>query len=174
LWNEHLDPEFLCLSEGTAHQRHAGNTGWEAQIILDPRGSASLPTERAAVDRQDRQSFRAGIDRRRKTSRAGSDHDHVVQLVSINRANQADAPCKLAFTWISQQLTAGTEDERKLLRFYVEAFDKRLRAIVICRVEAAKRMAVAAQKVGQPQHIGVLFAADDDGPRAGLNEGDPA
>ena len=58
-----LDSEFLRLAVGPAHQRHAGNAGREAEIIFDPRRRARLPAERAAVDRQHRQPFRAGVDR---------------------------------------------------------------------------------------------------------------
>ena len=48
--NRDLDAELLCLAEGAAHQRHSGNAGREAEIVLDPRRCAGLPAERAAVD----------------------------------------------------------------------------------------------------------------------------
>src|SRR4051812_40468730 len=52
-----FDAELLRLAERAAHQRHAGNPGRKAEVIFDPRGSASLAAERPAVDRQHRQAL---------------------------------------------------------------------------------------------------------------------
>ena len=68
--NGDLDPELLRLAEGAAHQRHAGDAGREAEVILDPRRGAGLAAERAAVDRQHRQALR-GRHRRRWQGRRG-------------------------------------------------------------------------------------------------------
>ena len=52
-----LDSELLRLAESAAHQRHAGDAGRKAEVILDPRRSARLTAERAAIDREHRQAF---------------------------------------------------------------------------------------------------------------------
>src|SRR4051794_22196084 len=45
LGNRDLDPELLRLAEGAAHQRHAGNAGREAEVILDSGRGAGLAAE---------------------------------------------------------------------------------------------------------------------------------
>ena len=85
-----LDPELLRLAEGAAHQRHAGNAGREAEIILDPRRGAGLPAERAAVDRKHGKPFRT---RHRPTvarpAGPGADDDDVVKLVRCRSGRPA-------------------------------------------------------------------------------------
>ena len=57
----------------------------------------------------------------------------------------------------------------------MEAFDQSLGPRVFLRVEQLKRMAVAAQKALQAQHIVILGAAEDDRPsNAGPQHRDPA
>jgi hypothetical protein len=49
-----LGTELQCLVEGAPGQRHAGDAGGEAQIVLDPRRRSGLTAERALVQHQHR------------------------------------------------------------------------------------------------------------------------
>ena len=55
----HLDAELQRLVVGRRHQRHAGDAGGKAEIVLDPRRGAGLAAEGPAVQRQDRQALGA-------------------------------------------------------------------------------------------------------------------
>ena len=79
--DRHLGSEFLRLIVGARHQRHAGDAGREAEIVFDPRRRAGLAAERAAIEHEDRQSFRRRIDGRGKPGRSGTDNDDIVETV---------------------------------------------------------------------------------------------
>src|SRR5678815_4417881 len=99
----HFDAELLRLVEGSAHQGHSRNSGRKAEVILDARRSSGLAAERAAVDGQYRQALGRGIDRCRQASRAGADHNSVIESIGVERPDQADAPSELVLAWIAQQ-----------------------------------------------------------------------
>ena len=162
--NRHLDAKFLRLGEGAAHQRHAGNAGRKAEIILDPGRCAGLAAKGAAVERQHRETLRAGIDRGRQPGRAGADHGDVEDMIGVDRADQADAAAERGFGRIAQQLAARAEHDRQLLGRDLEALDQGARAFVLVRVETGVRMAVAGEEALQPQHVGILGMADDHRP----------
>ena len=81
----HLDPEFLRLIVCTCHQRNAADSRRKAQIVLDARGSPSLPTECTAVENENRQSFRARVDGTGEARGARTDDDDVIETVRIDR-----------------------------------------------------------------------------------------
>ena len=173
--DRHLDPELLCLIVGACHQGEAGDAGGKAQIVLDPGGSTGLAAERAAVEHQDGEPFRSGIDRGRKAGRPGAHDHHVIEPLGIDRAHQPDAARELVLAGIVQQLSARAQHDRQLAGIDMEAFDQRLCLRIGLRIEPLMRMAVAAQKPLQPQHVAVLGAADDHRPAGpGLEQADPA
>ena len=137
--NGDLDPELLRLAERAAHQRHAGNAGREAEVILDPRRGAGLAAERAAIDGEHRQPFGAGVDGGREPGRPGADDDDVVEPVGVDRADQADAARDLVLARIAQQIAVGTEHDRKLFGRDLEALDQGLRAAVRGGIETSGR-----------------------------------
>src|SRR6476469_7382906 len=55
--DEDLDSELLSLAERAAHERHTGDSGRKAEVILDPRRSARLTAERTTIDREHRHAF---------------------------------------------------------------------------------------------------------------------
>ena len=160
--DRHLDPELLRLAERAAHQRHAGNAGREAEIILDPRRGAGLAAERAAIEREHGQPLRAGIDRGGEPGRAGADDDHVVtggrgRSARPGRCSgRAASSVGLRSSWPPGQSTIGSSSGSTWKRSISVS-----RAAVAVRVELLVGMAVAAQEVDQPKHVGVAVAADD-------------
>src|SRR5579863_776634 len=55
--DRHLGSKFLRLIVGTRHQGHAADSRGETEIVLDPRGRASLAAERAAIEHNDRKAL---------------------------------------------------------------------------------------------------------------------
>ena len=106
--------------------------------------------------------FGRGIHRRRKAGRPGTDDGNVVDAVRIDRADQPDAARQLILAGIAQQLSAGAEHDRQLPGIDMEALDQRFGFGIDVGVEQLMRMAVAAQKALQPQHVAIVGAADDD------------
>src|SRR5207253_8554541 len=100
-------------------------------------------------------------DRGGKTRRSGADDDHVVNLVRIDRSDEANAPGKLDLARIAQQFSVGTDDDRQFAGRDVEALDQRLSTRIGLRVQKLVRMPVSGKESFEPQHVAVVGAADD-------------
>ena len=74
-----LGTELQCLVEGAPGQRHAGDAGGEAEIILDPGALAGLPSGGGSLDDEGTESFGRSIHGGRKPGRTGPDHDEIVE-----------------------------------------------------------------------------------------------
>ena len=159
--DRHFSPELLRLIIGARHQRHTSDAGRKSQIILDPRGGPGLPSERAAIEDENGQSFRRGVDRGGQSRRPGSHDSHVIEALWIERPYHADTPGKFDLAGVAQQAAVGTEHNRQLTRVDVKALDQRLRFRIGISVERLMRMAVAPKKILEPKHITVLGVADD-------------
>jgi len=171
----HLDPEFLRLIVCTCHQRNAADSRRKAQIVLDARGSPSLPTECTAVENENRQSFRARVDGTGEARGARTDDDDVIEAVRIDRPQQADAAGELGFGRIAQQLPAGTKHDRQLTGIDMKTLDQCLGLGIGLGIQPLVGMAIAAEKSFEPKHIGVLRTAHDHrAAGAGLEQPDPA
>ena len=114
--DRHFGAEFLRLIIGARHQRHAGNSGRKAEIVFNPRRSAGLTTERAAIEHDDGEAFRRSINGGGKAGRSGADDGNVIEAIRIDRPDQADAARQLVFARVAQQLSARTEHDRQLSR----------------------------------------------------------
>ena len=160
---------------GAAHQRHAGDAGRKAEVILDPRRGAGLAAEGAAVEHQHGQAFGGGIDRGGKARWTGADDNHVIEFVGIDRPDQPDTPGELELARIAQQLAVGADNNRQFAGRYLKPFDQRLPARIGGRVEPLVRVAVAGEEPFEPQHVAIVGAADNDrAARADLKQADTA
>ena len=122
-----LGAELLRLIIGARHQRPSRDTGGKAEIIFDARGGARLPAEGAAIQHDDGQSLRRGVNRRRQSRRARTDDRHVVELRRIDRPHQADAARQLVIARIAQQFAVRAKHDRQVMRIDMKALDQRLR-----------------------------------------------
>src|SRR5262245_5415591 len=173
IWNRHFNPEFLCLIVGPRHQRHARNTSWKAQIVLDPCGGASLSTECAAIECQHRKPLGATIDGCGKPGGPGTDDNNVKQTIRVDGADKAQAARELRFARIVQKASIRTKHNGQSARIDVETFDHRSGLRVHFGIELLMGMTVAAEKTGEPEHMPVSRAADDDWPaRTDLKQAD--
>ena len=120
-----------------------------------------MTAERTAVEHQSGEPFRAGINRSRQARRPGANDDDVIDAIGIDRPDQADTPGKLVFAGIAQQLAARAQNNRQLTGVDLEALDQRFCLRIGLRAQRLMRMAIAAEKVFQPQHIAALGPADD-------------
>ena len=159
--DRHLGAELLRLVEGARHQRHAGDSGRKAHVVLDPRRRARLTAEGAAVEHDDREPLRRRVDGRCEAGRSGADDRDVVDAVRIDRAHQTDAARQLGLAGIAQQISVRAEHDRQLRRLDAEALDQRPRAGVAVGIERLVRLTVARQESRQPEHAGVAGGADD-------------
>ena len=165
----------MRLIVGARHQGHAGDAGREAEIIFDARRGAGLAAEAAAIEHDGGQPFGCGIDRGGQPGGPGADHRNVVDALRIDRTDQPDAARQFVLARITQQLPAGAEHDRQLPGIDMEALDQRLGFGVDVGIEQLLRMAVAAQKDLQPQHVAIVGATDDDrAAGAGLQQPDAA
>ena len=155
-------PNFCRLVVGARHQCDTGNPRRKAEIIFDPSRGTSLTAKGAAIEHEDGEPFRRGIDRRGKTGGSGSHNGNVVDALRINGPNQTDTARKLMLAGIAQQLPAGAEHDRQLSGIDVEAFNQRLRLIIGLWIEQLMRMTVMTEKALQPEHIGAVGATDND------------
>lgn len=133
-----------------------------AGIIFDARGRARLPAERAAVERQHRQSFGSGINRGRKTGGAGPNDGHVKDAVRVDRSDQSNAARQFDFARIAQHVAGGAQHDRQLPRVDMKAIDQRPRFGIGLRIEPFVRIAVAIEEALEPQHVRIVGAADND------------
>ena len=173
--NRHFDSELACLAGGSAHERHAADPGGEAEVVLDPSRGAGLAAKRPALENEDGETFRARVNSGRETSRPGSDDGDVVNPVLIDRADQANAACKLALRGIAQKLASWTEHDRQLSRIDVETLDESARFWIGLRVKPLVRMTVAGEKGGEPNYVTVADRTDNDRPaNSSLDESNPA
>ena len=68
--NGDLDAEFQRLIEGASGERHAGDAGGKAEIILDSRGGAGLPAKGLGIEHDGRQALRTPHKPPRRVRRA--------------------------------------------------------------------------------------------------------
>ena len=120
-----------------------------------------MTAEGAAIQHQHRETFGSRVDGGGKTRRPGADDDHVINLVRVDRPDEADAPREFDVAGIAQQLSVGTDDDRQVALVDMEAVDQRLRARIGFWVEPLVRMPVAREKAFEAQNIAVVGAADD-------------
>jgi hypothetical protein len=171
--NRHFDTEFLRLIVGPCHQRYARNTGWKAQIVLDPSGGARLTTECAAIECQHRKSFGATIDSRSKPGGPGTYDDNIKQTVRVDRPHKAEATSKLGFARIVQKASIRTKHNRQLARVEVKTFDYSSSLWIHFGIERLMGMTITPEKTGEPKYIPVSRAANDDWPaRTDLKQAD--
>jgi hypothetical protein len=101
---------------------------------------------------------------RREACRTGANDRYVIDTVGIDRPYQPDAAGEFSLARIAQQLSARAQHDRQLTRIDLKSLDKRLGGRIGFGIEALMRMAVAAKKALQAEHVGVLRTADDHGP----------
>ena len=76
---------------------------------------------------------------------------------------------------MTQQLSTRAQHDRQFRRLDAEALDQSPRAGIAARIEHLVRLSIALQESGQPKHITVAGAADDQRTRdAALNQTDAA
>ena len=66
------------------------------------------------------------IHRGGETRRTGADDDHVVNLVRVDRSDEADATGERDIAGVAQQLSVGTENDRQFASVDMKALDQRL------------------------------------------------
>jgi hypothetical protein len=128
--DRHLGAKLLRLVVSARHQGDAGYPSRKAEIIFDPSRGTGLTAKGAAIEHEDGESFRRGIDSGGKTGGSGSHNDNVINARRIDGPNQTDTARKLVLAGISQHLSAGAEHDRQLPGIDMEAFDQRLRLII--------------------------------------------
>ena len=75
-----------------------------------------MAAEGPAVEHQDGEPFRSRIDGRGKAAGPATDDSDVIDLVRIERADQAKATGQLVLGRIAQQLPIRTQDNRQFFR----------------------------------------------------------
>ena len=169
-----FDPELLRLAEGPAHQGHARNAGREAEVILDPRRSARLAAERAAIDGEHRQTFGARVDGGREAGGAGTNDHHVIKPVGDQSARPVRHSARAG---PRSDCAANCRRDRarsEVLQARPGNVDQRLRAAIIGRVEASYGWPLRRRKLTSRSTSPLASCADDDRSGAGLDQADPA
>ena len=161
--DRHLGSELERLIIGARHQRDAGDFRRKAEVVLDARRGAGLAAEGATVERHDLEPFGCRVDRGGEARRPRAHDGDVVDAIGIDRPHQAEAAGELDLAGIAQERPVRAQHDRELTGVDVEAFDQRPRRRIALGVEPMMRMAVAAEKAFEPQHVAILGAADDDG-----------
>ena len=85
-----------------------------------------MSSECVAIEDENGQSFRRGVNRCRQSRRTGSHDCHVKEAIWIDRRHQADTTGKFDLAGIAQQPAIGTKDDRQLTRVDVKTLDQRL------------------------------------------------
>lgn len=77
---EDFNTKALGLRDRTAGEIRAGESGREAEVVLDQTARAGLPARGVALDQHGAQAFRRAVDRGRKTGGPGADDGEVIEL----------------------------------------------------------------------------------------------
>ena len=85
-----------------------------------------------------------------------------MNLIWIERRDQADAARQLRLGGVAQNLAVGTHDDRHFAGQDAEFLDENLAAGIGLGIEPLMRVTVAGEEVLEPQHIAVVGPADDD------------
>ena len=144
-----LHAEFQRLIKGPPGERHAGDAGGEAEIILDARGRAGLSAKGAGIEHDHRQTFRSGIDRSREPSGARADDRHVIDKVGIEIGRDAEARSGLCVGRPFQHGPVGAEHQRQIFRQHADTLHHGAALRIVRGVQHGMRIAVAAEKVLQ-------------------------
>ena len=153
--DRHFDPELLRLAERAAHQRHAGNPGREAEIILDSGRGAGLAAEGAAIEGRAPTAPPTPHRPRSRARPARRRHDHVVEASGSIGADQTDAAGELAFGRIAQQLPPGQSTIGSSSGSTSKRSTRVCAQLSCLGIELLMGMAVAAEEIDQPQHVGI-------------------
>src|ERR1700730_4588840 len=85
--DRHLGAELLRLIVSARHQGDAGYPSRKAEIIFDPSRGTGLTAKGAAIEHEDGQSFRRGIDCGGKTGGDGSPHSKPIEVRPVGWAD---------------------------------------------------------------------------------------
>ncbi len=158
----------MRLREGAARERHAGNSGGEAEIIFNAGAGAGLTAEGAQIEHGDAQTFGCRIDGGGEAGGTGADHGDVIERAAIGLPEHAERAGKFAFTGVFQHRAVGAEYEWKFVRRRLVALHQ-LRGFVVVRgVHRMKRIAVTPEEIQQLHHARRSLRPHDRRPATGV------
>jgi hypothetical protein len=109
-----------------------------------------LTAERATIQYQHRKTLGGRINRGGEASRASADDNHIIDLLLIDRSDEAKATGKLVVAGIAEQFTTEAQNDWQFAGFDVKALNQRLRTRIGLWVQALARMPVASEKSFEP------------------------
>ena len=146
--------ELLCLYQCAAGQRHAGDAGGKAEIVLDPGTRSGLSAGRIGLDHQYVETFRRRVDRGGEPGRAGADHDQVMHPGVVDGRIHLQEIGDLRDARILEDASAAADQDRHLVDRNLKAFEQGLHIAVGVDVDADVGITVARQEFTQAQGAG--------------------
>ena len=160
--NQDLGSELLRLHERAAGERLAGDAGRKAEVVLDARARARLSAKRPAIEHDDAQAFRGGVDGGGQARRSGTDDNDVIEFFARSDVEHAQTAPEGFFGRVEQHGVVGADDQDLACRGAV-LLEQRRPGIVVLGVDDVMGIAVSLQKRLQAQHFGRLRRADQHG-----------
>ncbi len=109
---QHLGPELGRLPAGPLGQLRPGHPVREAEVVLDPRALARLPSGRGALDQHRAQPLGRAVHRRAQPGRAAADDDQVVEVLG-GRGGQSHLAGQLGVGRLHQRLAVRGDHDRQ-------------------------------------------------------------
>ena len=142
--------ELTRLDCGPVGELCPGDSGGEAEVVLDPGRRASLATSCDGIEHDGAQSLRRAVDGGGQARWTGAHHDEVDNLLLRAVCAQAGGLGQFSVAGVSQHLVVAHQHDRKRVRRDAELSDERLGDRVALDVDEPVRQSVAGREGAQP------------------------
>ena len=147
-----MGAEFLGLQNGAVCEVGTGNTGREAEVVLDLRGCAGLSSRRGRVDHDGGQPFRRCVHGRSQSRRTATD-DHQVVDPLRERPSDSDEVGQCPSRGIPQQRLRSEDDHRRVGLGEPEALQQCAYLRVMIHIDPGERHLVPGKEVTDAEGI---------------------
>ena len=154
-------PELDRLQHRRPGQLAAGDAAWEAEVVLDPRRRAGLPSQGDTLGDDDIEPFGGPVDGSGQARRAGADDQQVaMRLVGQPGEVQSDGGGQIAGRRLREDASPSGDHGRSRLRERARRGDLGPRG----RIRAQHRPighVIALGELLQPVHVAIVVAGED-------------
>ena len=144
----------MRLRQRPAGERLTGDSRGKTQVILDSRARSGLAAGRDRLQHAHVQPLRGRIDRRAQPGRPRPDDHQIMNPRVVEQRIDAERFSDCGVAWIPEDLVAAADDDGNVLEPDMKSVEQRLHLGVALDLEVGVGVAIAGEKLPQPQRVG--------------------